>query len=66
MIMKMLQSNAEKAKKLLLAAVPLIAKDDWDETLEKNKVHCDRYYLIYNFLGIGEDIRYVALILQCV
>ena len=38
MVLKMLHNNAEKAKNLLLTAVPLIAKENWIDTLQKNKV----------------------------
>ena len=38
MVIKTLQSNGEKAKKLILAAVPLIAQEDWTETLQQNRV----------------------------
>ena len=45
MVIKTLQSNGEKAKKLILAAVPLIAQEDWTETLQQNKVlRCHCYY----------------------
>ena len=38
MIMKTLKDNADKAKRLILEAVPMIAEQDWSDILAQNKV----------------------------
>ena len=39
MVLKTLKDNGEKAKQLILSAVPMIAAEDWTETLENCKVY---------------------------
>lgn len=37
MVVKTIQQNGEKAKKLLLTLVPMIAAEDWTGTLQQHK-----------------------------
>lgn len=41
---KTFKENAERAIKVLLAAIPLIAKEDWTDTLKQYEV---RYAWVY-------------------
>ena len=38
MVLKTLKQNSEKATKLILAAVPMIAQEDWSNTADELKV----------------------------
>ena len=38
MVIKTMRENGEKARQLILSAVPAIAELDWTETLKQNKV----------------------------
>ena len=38
MVMKTLKDNAGKAKRIIMAAVPMIAKEEWSTTLKNNQV----------------------------
>lgn len=38
MVLKNLKENGERAKQIIVAAVPMIASEDWTETLEDCKV----------------------------
>ena len=38
MVLKTLKDNGLKAKQILLTAVPMIAAEDWTQTLQQNKV----------------------------
>ena len=40
MVMKTLKENASMAKRIIMAAVPMIAKQDWSATLKHNQVRC--------------------------
>ena len=44
MVMKTLKENGAHAVKIILAAVPLIAQQDWTDTIQQHKVsqssHC--------------------------
>ena len=39
MVLTTLKENSEKAKNIILSAVPLIASEDWSDTLQQCKVH---------------------------
>ena len=47
MVLKTLKDNGLKAKQILLTAVPMIAAEDWTQTLQQNKV---------DFLQLWEQI----------
>lgn len=56
MVLKTLKENASKAKQILLAAVPMIAQEDWTNTLKNNQVKhkcCLEQTLNCNALWIG-------------
>ena len=38
LVLKTLKENGEKAKNLLLKAVPAVAKEEWTETIQNNQV----------------------------
>ena len=40
MVRNMLKQNASTAKRIIMAAVPMIAKQDWSATLKHNQVRC--------------------------
>ena len=37
MVVKTIQQNGDRAKRLLLTLVPMIAAQDWTETIQKNR-----------------------------
>ncbi|XP_011405094.1 PREDICTED: S-methyl-5'-thioadenosine phosphorylase-like [Amphimedon queenslandica] len=62
LVMKTLEENGEKAKNLLLKAVPAIAKEEWTQTLKDNQViepHSIRTLII---VVLEAEIRILAIV----
>lgn len=51
MVLKTLKENGANATKLILAAVPAIAQQDWTKTIQDLKVVKVAYYRLLDFFG---------------
>ncbi len=48
LVIQTLKQNSEKAVRLLLSAIPCIAREDWTKTIENNKVRLIYLEFYYN------------------